>query len=454
MSVASCLGAHAGRLWLSGLANATGRGCHATLFVMSSNKNKMWSWAVGIVALAAVAGVAGTGVWVQHELRDLQHAPAFSMAAPEPLPVQVASPEGVDRAGLVDKLAAQASNEALGTLHVRVSDGVTGQTVFEQQAGEPLQPASATKVLTAAAALYTLEPDATVTTEVLRHGDAVTVKAAGDVWLTRADLDELAAKIGTASAVYVDKSVWPEEPLMPGWDPSDIDAGFIAPMEPIMVGGGRLDGETRGDVPRTHTPALDVAQALAERVGAATVGFGPAPAGGEVVATVESPPLTERLRAMMKDSDNVMAEAIGREIARARGGTSPQTTLDTLVEHGFDITGVTLADSSGLSQLDLIPPRLLDDIMVRATSTNELRDLLTTLAVAGGDGTLVDRYGELPGKGWVHAKTGTLTGTSALVGTVTSRVGNVYTFAMISNGSDVMTARMLMDEFASTLREY
>ena len=76
------------------------------------------------------------------------------------------------------------------------------------------------------------------------------------------------------------------------------------------------------------------------------------------------------------------------------------------------------------------------------------------MAVAGGDGTLIDRYGDLSGRGWVHAKTGTLTGTSALVGTVTSKAGNVYTFAMISNDSEVLAARAALDEFASTLREY
>ena len=40
------------------------------------------------------------------------------------------------------------------------------------------------------------------------------------------------------------------------------------------------------------------------------------------------------------------------------------------------------------------------------------------------------------------------------MGTVTSEVGNVYTFAMISNDSDILTARRLMDEFTSTLRQY
>lgn len=420
---------------------------------MSKTKKK-WPWAVGAVAVLAVGGAAGTGVWVQQELGDLNHAPAYSMAEPEALPIEPASAEPVDEANLRAELSAQAANPQLGTLHVRVSNGTTGATVFEQASNDPLQPASSTKVLTAAAALYTLEPDATLKTEVVRAGDAVTIKAAGDVWLTPAKLDDLAAKTGAASAVFIDTSAWPEETVMPGWDPQDIDGGFVAPMEPAMIHGARLGGEESGDVPRSHTPALDVAQALADRVGAQTVGFGPAPADGEVVASVESPPLSQRLPEMMKHSDNVMAEAIGREVARARGGTSPQATLDTLTEHGFDIAGVTLADSSGLSRFDLIPPRLLDDVMLRATSTDELRELLPALAIAGGDGTLYERYSDLPGKGWVRAKTGTLTGTSALVGTVTSEVGNVYTFAMISNGSDILTARRLMDEFASTLRRY
>lgn len=420
---------------------------------MSKTKKK-WPWAVGAVAVLAVGGAAGTGVWVQQELKDLNHAPAYVMEEPEPLPIEPASPELVDEGALREELKAQAANPQFGTLHVRVSNGTTGATVFEQASSDPLQPASSTKVLTAAAALYTLEPDATITTDVVGKGDAVTIKAAGDVWLTPEKIDELAGKIGTASAVFIDTSAWPGDTVMPGWDPQDVDGGFVAPMEPAMIHGARLGGEDSGDVPRSHTPALDVAQALADRVGAQTVGFGPAPADGQVVASVESPPLSQRLPEMMKHSDNVMAEAIGREVARARGGTSPQATLDTLSEHGFDIAGVTLADSSGLSRFDLIPPRLLDDVMLRATSTDELRELLPALAIAGGDGTLYERYTDLPGKGWVRAKTGTLTGTSALVGTVTSEVGNVYTFAMISNGSDILTARRLMDEFASTLRRY
>ena len=180
---------------------------------------RVWTWAVGAVAVVAVAGAAGTGVMVQKELGELNHAPAYAMEEPEPLAVEPASAEPIDEAKLKEALGAQAANPAFGKLHVRVSNGTTGATVFEQAAGDPLQPASSTKLLTAAAALYTLEPDATLKTEVVRKGDAVTIKAAGDVWLTPSLIDDLAAQVGDASAVHIDTSVWPEETQMPGWDP-------------------------------------------------------------------------------------------------------------------------------------------------------------------------------------------------------------------------------------------
>ena len=79
---------------------------------------------------------------------------------------------------------------------------------------------------------------------------------------------------------------------------------------------------------------------------------------------------------------------------------------------------------------------------------------MATLPVAAGEGTLVERYTDLPGRGWVRAKTGTLDETSGLAGTVTSEHGNVYTFAFLSNGSSVLPARQALDELASALREY
>lgn len=418
---------------------------------------KTWTWVAGAVALAAVGGVAGFGVVAQRELAQITHAPPFVLESAS-FPLVPAEPSPIDDSSLHATLTTFSENPGLGQFHARVTDASTGAVVFDRRAGEPLQPASVTKVLTAAAAILALGPEDTVRTEVVRgvNPDRVTIKAAGDVWLDAEALDSLAEQVGSAQEVFIDTSAWAGMPeMIEGWDPVDIDGGYVAPLQPAMLSGGRLDGETTGDVPRSHTPALDVAQALADRVGAIVVGVNDAPPDAEVVASVESPTLVERLDMMMKNSDNVYAEAIGREVALNRGTQdAPAATLAILGEHGFDTSGITLADNSGLSTLNRITPKLLDDILANAASHPTLRPLLTTLPVAAGEGTLVDRYGDLPGRGWVRAKTGTLDGTAALAGTVTSEHGNVYTFGLICNDADVLEARRAMDEFTSALRQF
>ena len=416
---------------------------------------KVWTWVAGAVALAAVGGVAGFGIAAHEQLSEITHAPPYELqSAPQAL--EPATPSPIDATSLETALASLADNPDLGVFHGHVTQASSGDVVFDRASDEALTPASVTKVLTASAALLSLGAQDRITTEVVRGANPgeVVIKAAGDVWLDADAMDELAQQVGQADTVLIDTSAWEGMPeLMPGWDPLDIDGGFVAPLQPAMLSGGRLNGETSGDVARSHTPALEVAQALAERVGAQNVAVGAA--DGEVVAAVESPTLVERLELMMKNSDNVYAEAIGREVALARGTTdAPGATLSVLEERGFNTVGLVLRDNSGLSADNLIAPKLLDAVLYDATSMPELRPLLSALPVAAGEGTLLDRYGDLPGRGWVRAKTGTLDGTASLAGTVTSVNGNVYTFALICNDADVLAARRAMDEFTSALREF
>ena len=416
---------------------------------------KVWTWVAGAVALAAVGGVAGFGIAAHEQLSEITHAPPYELqSAPQAL--EPATPSPIDATSLETALASLADNPDLGVFHGHVTQASSGDVVFDRASDEALKPASVTKVLTASAALLSLGSQDRITTEVVRGANPgeVVIKAAGDVWLDADAMDELAQQVGQADTVLIDTSAWEGMPeLMPGWDPLDIDGGFVAPLQPAMLSGGRLNGETSGDVARSHTPALEVAQALAERVGAQNVALGQG--DGEVVAAVESPTLVERLELMMKNSDNVYAEAIGREVALARGTTdAPGATLSVLEERGFNTAGLVLRDNSGLSADNLIAPKLLDAVLYDATSMPELRPLLSALPVAAGEGTLLDRYGDLPGRGWVRAKTGTLDGTASLAGTVTSVNGNVYTFALICNDADVLAARRAMDEFTSALREF
>ncbi len=423
-------------------------------------KKLWWGVSAGLMAVV-VAAVAVMGVLTQREYGDLERPPAFAVERPEPYLAPALAEQGVDNTALGQRLTELAGAPALGTFHGRVTDTVTGQVVWEESAGQALRPASATKVLTAAAAILELDPTDRLSTQILRDpaSETYVIRASGDVWLTGEQLDEIAEDLAPADVVLIDTSAWQGPTLLPGWGENNVGEGYIAPLEPAMLHGGRLGGTT-GDLPRSDTPALDVARALAERVGADSAAEGSVPRDATVVATLTSPTLMERLGDMVSDSDNVMAEAIGREVAIHRGlrptaVNAIRATLDVLTEHGFDVTGTELADNSGLSRRNLISPALLDDILHTAATGDGsgLRPLLATLPVAGGTGTLTDRYSDLSGRGWVRAKTGTLTGTSALAGVVTAESGRIYSFALLSNDAEITASRRALDTFASTIRE-
>ena len=157
---------------------------------------------------------------------------------------------------------------------------MTGAQLWAQGADVPMQPASTNKTLTAAAALLTLDRDARLTTQVFSIGKAgvVVLKGGGDPTLSAvapnqetwyrdaariSDLAEQVQRAGIdATAVQVDVSAYSGPTMAPGWDPADIDGGDIAPMESVMLDGGRTQ-PVSVDSTRSKTPALDAGRALA-----------------------------------------------------------------------------------------------------------------------------------------------------------------------------------------------
>lgn len=443
---------------------------------------------LGVVVLTAVlvaATVLLTGAVGGDRNRIPDPPPA--VAAPGVTPVDGSAPVPTS-AGLAAALAPPLADPDLGVITGRVADAQTGKVLWQQGSDVPMQPASTNKVLTAAAALLTLDRDERVTTKVVAADAAaqpavpsgvIVLVAGGDPTLSAAPPDQDpwypgAARIGDLAAqvrgsgikptaVLVDTSLFSGPELAPGWDPADIEGGDFAPIEPVMLDGGRtqpVSVESR----RSLTPALDAGRALAVALGVnpATVTTAPGPAAGRELASVQSAPLIERLRQMVSASDNVMAESIAREVAghtqrpRSFAGAVAAVT-DRLSQAGVSMKGATLVDSSGLSVLDRLTATTLDDVVGRAAGPDqpELRPLLDLLAVAGGSGTLSDRFldpaaGRMAA-GWLRAKTGSLTATNALAGVVTDRGGRVLTFALISNGAGP-SGRTAIDTLAATLR--
>ena len=421
-------------------------------------KHVWWS-ATALVVAAAVGGTAALGVTLQREYGDLSHGEAQAVQAPEE-PLRTAEPGEADLDALSAKLDELSKNKDLATFGGEVIDTETGDVVWQRDADKRLTP----KVLTAAAATLALDENEKITTKVYRGANEknVVIKAAGDVWMTHEQLDDLAEQISQnidqVDGVFIDTSAWKGEPQAPGWDPENVDGGFVAPMEPAMLYGGRL-GTTTGDVPRSHTPALDVAKQLGERLGASEAGMGSVAENAQEVASVDSAPLSDRAREMVRHSDNVMAEAIARELAVSRGKEASfegdtQATLEVLREQGFDVEDVDIKDNSGLSEDNRLTAGLLTQLINGAVKDPHLRPLASYLPVAGGDGTLHERYGDSAAKGYVRAKTGTLTGVSALAGTAQGNSGRVYAFAFLVNDGDILAARKAQDALASALHEF
>jgi D-alanyl-D-alanine carboxypeptidase/D-alanyl-D-alanine-endopeptidase (penicillin-binding protein 4) len=438
---------------------------------------------VGVTVLAVVVAAVVVAVFTanRHDTNaETIPEPPAATADPGVVPVAETAPTPSAQ-GLAAAMAAVVADPDLGSLSGRITDAATGSRLWAQADDAPMLPASTNKVLTSASALLTLDRGARVTTRVVagdRPGEVVLV-GGGDPTLSAvppgrdswyrgaARIGDLAAQVRrsgiAATSLQVDTAAFSGPTMAPGWDPLDIDGGDIAPIESVMLDGGRTQPATL-DSRRSTTPALDAGHALARALGidAGRVGLTRAPAGARELASVRSAPLSQRLVEMMNDSDNVMAECIAREVAAAlhrpqsfRGAVAAVTSQ--LSAANVETDGAELVDSSGLSIDDRLTAGILDAVVQAAAGPGQpaLRPLLDVLPIAGGSGTLSDRFQnpvtDRGAAGWLRAKTGSLDRTNALAGVVTDRDGRVLTFGFISNDAGP-TGRTAIDALAATLR--
>jgi D-alanyl-D-alanine carboxypeptidase/D-alanyl-D-alanine-endopeptidase (penicillin-binding protein 4) len=442
---------------------------------------------VGLAVLAFVAAVVAaatfftTGGHGGSGARVAVPPPRPPIVKPGMVPVSD-NAETPSAPGVAAALAPVAADPNLGRLGGRITDAMTGKELWQVADDVPFVPASTNKVLTAAAALLTLDRQARISTRVVAGGPnaqgPIVLVGAGDPTLSAAppdvptwyrgsprisDLVEQVRRSGvTPTAVQVDTSAFTGPTMAQGWDPSDVDNGDIAPIESVMIDAGRIQPSTVNSR-RSRTPALDAGRELAKALGLdpGAVTIGSAQSGARQLAVVQSAPLVQRLSEMMDHSDNVLAECIGREVAaainrpRSFAGAVDAITNRLSTAH-IDTAGAALMDSSGLSVDDRLTAKTLDGTVQAAAGPDQpaLRALLDLLPIAGGSGTLADRFLDtatnLGPAGWLRAKTGSLTAINALVGVLTDRSGRVLTFAFLSNAAGP-NGRNVMDALASKL---
>ncbi|WP_224387795.1 D-alanyl-D-alanine carboxypeptidase/D-alanyl-D-alanine-endopeptidase [Pseudonocardia sp. ICBG1293] len=444
--------------------------------------------AVAVMALASLFGavaLAGPDARSSFGLGSTATPyPPVPMPALRPLTPTAPVPSA---AGITEALSSQLDAPELGEVTGVVMDSAAPRGVrpiWERDGDRAMVPGSTTKLLTAAAALLSLNPTDRLATRVVPGPtpDSVVLVGAGDPSLTAlpdgqdglypepariADLaDQVRKAVGRPiTTVYTDTSLWTGPAESPGWGPTDVADGYVAPMSALMLDGGRTDPQQQ-DGPRSTDPAAAAGRALARALDASDVREGVAAANAPVLGSVSSPPIASLVEYMLTASDNVTAEAMARQVAVSKDGEASfdgasRAVTEALVQAGYDVSGLQLADGSGLSRDNLIPARLLGAVLSSAAAQSDsptdvqfLRPILTGLPVAGGGGTLADRFGDprsVAGRGVVRAKTGTLSGASSLAGVVTDVDGRLLVFALLSNGTSPADARPALDRIAATL---
>ncbi len=427
-------------------------------------------------------------------------AAAAVRGAGEVLPPAAGTSSLPTTSGLRSALASPLGSAALGPrVSAVVADAATGRVLLSRDGTQPQTPASTTKLVTSAAALAVLGPDATFTTTVVRGaspGSIVLVGGGDPVLAVRpypaADYPRPATLAGLAAAtaqklkaqgrrtvsVGYDTSRYTGPELAPGWPQAYVSTGNVTPITALEVDQGRLTASGTpedSDDPynlgaRTTDPAAMAAAAFATLLAAdgihVTGSAVPqtAPARAVSLASVSSPPLSAIVEQMLEESNNVIAENLARQVATKTGrpasysGAAAAVTaeLGKLGVHG----GLHLVDGSGLSPQDAIAPATLVKVLGLAASRPRMRALLAGLPVAGFSGTLQGGesvFSDIDGAalGAVRAKTGNLSTVTTLAGMVTDASGRTLMFAFmadqIPSAASLKTAAGAIDEAATAL---
>jgi D-alanyl-D-alanine carboxypeptidase/D-alanyl-D-alanine-endopeptidase (penicillin-binding protein 4) len=180
----------------------------------------------------------------------------------------------------------------------------------------------------------------------------------------------------------------------------------------------RDPGAYVAEVFRTLARAQGIRLEPGERVGAAT---------GTELGRVESEPLTDVLRDMLRFSTNLTAECVGLTASGAKGLEASGRAMSDWVQATFGV-GMSLRDHSGLGGASRVTAAGMAKVLAEADRAGRgLRPLLRDVGMKDDAGAVIEGH---PVK--VLAKSGTLNFVSGLAGHVVPPKGRELVFAIFS----------------------
>lgn len=320
-----------------------------------------------------------------------------------------------------------------------IYDLTADSTILAFGADQLMRPASNQKVITAVTALSQLGTDFNFRTSLYGEGSINDSTLEGNIYIKggfdpRFGHDDLWALIHALNArgvraiagdVILDLSLKDSARLGWGWCWDDDNP----PLTPLLY--NQRDNFTAALSAALKDAGIRLAGSLIEgRI-----------SSGASLWTVRTHTIDQVLLRMMKQSDNLYAEALFYQLA-ARSGIAYADRkqaiayIKELVRHqGLSPADFSFADGSGLSLYNYASPRLLTSFLRYAYAHEGIfLHLQPSLPLAGVDGTLRKRMTSGPAYANVSAKTGTLEGVSTLSGYCTAPNGHTLCFAIMNQG--------------------
>lgn len=324
-------------------------------------------------------------------------------------------------------------------LGLMVYDLDADSVLYRHNERQLMRPASTQKVITAIAAIDKLGGDYQLKTELCYTGSVENGVLKGDIYcvggfdpaFNRDDMRafvEAIHKMGVDTIVghiYADKSMKEEATLGEGWCWDDDNPT----LSPLLVG--------RKDVfvSKFMTELRDAGIVL-------NVYTGTARKPEDAYCIIRRyHTIDQVLMRMLKESDNLYAEAMFYQLAASTGNhpataKSARAVIRRLISKlGLDASRYKIADGSGLSLYNYVSAELEVKMLRYAyRNVNIYRHLQPSLPTAGVDGTLRKRMLGTFTHGKVWAKTGTVTGISSLAGYAMAANGHTICFSIINQG--------------------
>lgn len=352
--------------------------------------------------------------------------------------------------------------QLIGTkpISVAVADG--GRFIYRHGSSTSRIPASAQKLLMSMPLLTALGPAARIPTDAMGEMSATGV-ISGNLWLRgRGDPTTAGPQMLTlanrlvsrgvtkvSGSIIGDTATFSRDWWATGWK-DYFPADEVAMPTALTFKRNRL---TTGPITDPEVRAAASLTSALESLGVEVVGApgsGKAPRDVPIIASVQSRSLEMVLGKILANSDNFGAEVLGKMLAYVSGIRPATISAGAGVAASYAAersVPITAYDSSGLSSSNRITPSGFV-MLLGLAEQEDWGETFIDMLPAGGEGTLLNRLTTVK----VHAKTGTISGVSALVGWVWSETrGSWVEFAILSQNVSKTTAIQIEDTIVRTI---